>query len=215
MELQTLNESGYSNHSASHQGRTQLIVLVVAVKGSESRSVMSNSLWSHGLHSPWILQARILEWVAFPFSRGSSQSMDQIQVSHIAGGFFYQLSHQGSPRILKWVAYPFSSGSSWLRNRTGVSCIIDGIFTSWAIGEALQLTYRGPSNREKKKTKQINPPPVRFLIRRAFWTFQHRNHKKHLRKFKCNPKKLCRTLITESSLEVHHVNKQRRYWLPN
>ena len=35
-----------------------------------------------------ILQARILEWVAFPFSRGSSQPMDQTQVSRIAGGFF-------------------------------------------------------------------------------------------------------------------------------
>ena len=35
-----------------------------------------------------ILQARILEWVAFPFSRGSSQPRDQTQVSHIAGGFF-------------------------------------------------------------------------------------------------------------------------------
>ena len=35
-----------------------------------------------------ILQARILEWVAFPFSRGSSQSRDQTQVSLIAGGFF-------------------------------------------------------------------------------------------------------------------------------
>ena len=35
-----------------------------------------------------ILQARILEWVAFPFSRGSSQSRDRTQVSHIAGGFF-------------------------------------------------------------------------------------------------------------------------------
>ena len=35
-----------------------------------------------------ILQARILEWVAFPFSRRSSQPRDQTQVSHIAGGFF-------------------------------------------------------------------------------------------------------------------------------
>ena len=35
-----------------------------------------------------ILQARILEWVAFPFSRGPSQPRDQTQVSHIAGGFF-------------------------------------------------------------------------------------------------------------------------------
>jgi len=35
-----------------------------------------------------ILQARILEWVAFAFSRGSSQPRDQTQVSRIAGSFF-------------------------------------------------------------------------------------------------------------------------------
>ena len=35
-----------------------------------------------------ILQARILEWVAFPFSRESSQPRDWTQVSHIAGRFF-------------------------------------------------------------------------------------------------------------------------------
>ena len=35
-----------------------------------------------------ILQARILEWVASPISRGSSQPRDQTQVSGIAGGFF-------------------------------------------------------------------------------------------------------------------------------
>ena len=35
-----------------------------------------------------ILQARILEWVAFPFSRGSSQPREQTQVSRIAGRFF-------------------------------------------------------------------------------------------------------------------------------
>ena len=35
-----------------------------------------------------ILQARIPEWVAFPFSRGSSQPKDQTQVPRIAGGFF-------------------------------------------------------------------------------------------------------------------------------
>ena len=33
-----------------------------------------------------ILQARILEWGAIPFSRGSSQPRDQTQVSHITGG---------------------------------------------------------------------------------------------------------------------------------
>ena len=35
-----------------------------------------------------ILQARILEWVAFPFSRGSSPPRDRTQVSCIAGRFF-------------------------------------------------------------------------------------------------------------------------------
>ena len=35
-----------------------------------------------------ILQARILEWLAVLFSRGSSQPRDQTQVSCIAGGFF-------------------------------------------------------------------------------------------------------------------------------
>ena len=43
--------------------------------------------------TPWtvvhgILQARMLEWVVFPFSRGSSQPRDQTQVSWIAGRFF-------------------------------------------------------------------------------------------------------------------------------
>ena len=35
-----------------------------------------------------ILQARILEWVAIPFSRASSLHRDWTQVSCIAGGFF-------------------------------------------------------------------------------------------------------------------------------
>ena len=61
------------------------------VKESESHSVVSDFV------TPWIivhgnLQARILEWVAFPFSRKSSQPRDRIQVrtqvSRVAGGFF-------------------------------------------------------------------------------------------------------------------------------
>ena len=35
-----------------------------------------------------ILQARILEWAVFPFSRGSSQPRNRTQVSRTAGGFF-------------------------------------------------------------------------------------------------------------------------------
>ena len=47
---------------------------------------MDYSLPGFSVHG--ILQARILEWVAIPFSRGSSQPSDRTQVSRIAGGFF-------------------------------------------------------------------------------------------------------------------------------
>ena len=40
-----------------------------------------------GLSVHGIFQARILEWVAIPISRGFSQTKDRTQVSHIAGGY--------------------------------------------------------------------------------------------------------------------------------
>ena len=53
---------------------------------SDSLQPMDCSLPGSSVHG--ILQARILEWVAIPFSRGSSQPRDRTQVSCIAGGFF-------------------------------------------------------------------------------------------------------------------------------
>ena len=96
---------------------------------SESHSVVSDSLWPHGLYSlDWILQARILEWVAFPFSRGSSQPTQGSNSGLLhCRLILYQLSHKGSPIILEWVACPFSSGSSQPR----VSCIAGRFFTNW------------------------------------------------------------------------------------
>ena len=56
---------------------------------SESHSVVSDSLPPHGLWTGHrILQARILEWVAFPFSMGSSWPRNQTRVSCTAGRFF-------------------------------------------------------------------------------------------------------------------------------
>ena len=79
---------------------------------SESSSVVSDLLQPHGLYTVHgILQARILEWAAFPFFRGSSQPRDQTQTLHCRL-ILYQLSLRGSPRILEWVVYPFSRGSS-------------------------------------------------------------------------------------------------------
>ena len=51
----------------------------------------------HGIH-----QARILEWVVIPFSRGSSWFRDRTWVSCFGRQIFYHLSHQESPlTILK------------------------------------------------------------------------------------------------------------------
>ena len=55
-----------------------------------------------------ILQSRILEWVTFPFSRGSSQSRDWTR-SPTLQAIIYQLSHKGSPNawgsplLQKWL----------------------------------------------------------------------------------------------------------------
>ena len=52
------------------------------------------TLWDPMDYSPprssvcGIVQARILEWVSMPSTRGSSQPRDQTQVSRIAGRFF-------------------------------------------------------------------------------------------------------------------------------
>ena len=94
---------------------------------------VAQSLQPHGLYR--ILQAGILEWVALPFSRVSSQPRDQNHLSWIAGKFFTNWAIREAQEN-KWVAYPFSRGSSRPRNQTGVSCIAGGFFTIWAIGEA-------------------------------------------------------------------------------
>ena len=107
-----------------------LIVSSLKVKVAHSCPTLCNPT-DHTVHG--ILLARIPEWVAIPFSRGSFQPRDWTQVSQTAG---LPASHQGSPRILEWVAYPFSRGSSWPRNQTGVSCIAGEFFTSWATREA-------------------------------------------------------------------------------
>ena len=56
---------------------------------------MDGSLPGSSVHG--ILPARILEWVAILFSRGSSWPRDRTQVFSRAGRFLYSLSQHGSP----------------------------------------------------------------------------------------------------------------------
>ena len=55
---------------------------------------MDYSLPGSSIHG--IFQARVLEWVAISFFRGSSQPSNRTQVSRIAGRCLYGLSHQAS-----------------------------------------------------------------------------------------------------------------------
>ena len=116
------------------------------------------------LHCRWILyhlshqgSPRILEWVAYPFSRGSSWPRNRTRVSCIEGKVAQSCPTLCDPmdyslpgfsvhgifqvRVLEWVAISFSRGSSWPRDRTRVSCIVGRRFTHWAILN--HLNYQG------------------------------------------------------------------------
>ena len=116
-----------------------------------------------------ILQARILEWVAFPSpgdlpNQGTELRSPALQVDSLPA------KPQGSPRILAWVAFPFSSGSSQPRDWSRVSCIAGGFFTNWAIREA-----RGPrimklwGPRMKRNYEIMKSSNGSRYLRDAYW----------------------------------------------
>ena len=92
---------------------------------SVSHSVVSDSLWSHG-HSPLgssvhgILQARIPEWVAISFPRGSSQSSDQTWVSHIADRLFTNWA----TREATWGSQAKSQKAQWPLDHPGTALLL-------------------------------------------------------------------------------------------
>ena len=70
---------------STHSYHLEMVCVKVKVKVTQLCPALCDPM-DYTVHG--ILQARILEWVAFPFSRGSSQTIARTQVSHIAGGFF-------------------------------------------------------------------------------------------------------------------------------
>ena len=101
-----------------------------------SHSVMSDSLWSHGLYSQWDSPGQNTGVGGLSLLQGIVPTQGSNPGLPHHRRILYQLSHQGSLRILEWVAYPSSRGSSHPRNRTMVSCIAGRFFTSWANREA-------------------------------------------------------------------------------
>ena len=67
--------------------------------------------WTAACQAPLsmgILQSRILEWVAMPFSRGSSWPRDRTWVSCIAGGLFpVWATREEGPQKMPWLEFQF------------------------------------------------------------------------------------------------------------
>ena len=80
------------------------VSLLKGVKVAQSCPTLCDSM-DYTLHG--ILQARILQWVVFPFSRGSSQPRDWIQVSRVAGRFFTSWATRGAQEY--WGGLPVPS----------------------------------------------------------------------------------------------------------
>ena len=87
-----------------------------------------------------ILQAKILQWVAFSFSNACMHAkllqlcptLCDPMDSSPPGSYVYRILQA---RILEWVAISFSKRSSQPRDWTQVSHIAGGFFTSWATSE--------------------------------------------------------------------------------
>ena len=104
----------YSRESSQTSGwiytRTYIhtpLYVSMKVKVAQSCPTLFNPM-DYTVHG--ILQARILEWVAFSFSRGSSQPRDWTQVSSIAGRFFTHWATKetqdtgvGNLSLLQWI----------------------------------------------------------------------------------------------------------------
>ena len=90
-------------------GSLPLVPPEVKVKVAQSCPTLCNPM-GYTIHG--ILQARILDWVAFPFSKGIFPTEGSNPVLPHCRRILYQLSHKESQKILEWVTYPFSRGSS-------------------------------------------------------------------------------------------------------
>ena len=82
---------------------SEAVLCLVALSCSTLCNSMDNSPPDSSVYGN--LQARVLEWVAMPSSKGSSHPGIQPKSPHCRQ-ILYCLNHQRSPRILEWVSIP-------------------------------------------------------------------------------------------------------------
>ena len=101
MNHQSLNERSPLDEDIvipNKESESSCVCVCVCVLGTQLCPTLSKptDCSPPGSSDHGILQVRILEWVAIPFSRGSSQLRDQSQVSCTAGGFFTLWATRGA-----------------------------------------------------------------------------------------------------------------------
>ena len=114
---------------------TVLPLKYMKVKWSESRSVVSDSLWPHGLCSPWNSPGQNTEVGSLSLLQGILPIQGLKPGLPHCRRILYQLSHKGSPRILEW----------------GSLSLLQGIFLTQELNQHLQhcrwilyqLSYQG------------------------------------------------------------------------
>ena len=123
-------------------------------------SVVPDSLWPHGSSLHGIFQARILEWVAISFSRGSSQPKDWTQVSHIAGRFSLPAELHEKPK----------------KNGVGSLSLLQQIFPTQELNQALlhyrRILYQLSCTPETNTTLWINDIPTK-IKKKTILSFYH------------------------------------------
>ena len=112
--LQDLIDSSLEDGQAKLLGRrwNKVKVLVAQLCPTLCDSVVRNP---PGSSVQRIFQAKILEWVAVPFSRGSSQLRDQTLVTCTAGGFFTIWAVKDDMYVLNVISgkWELSSNPHW------------------------------------------------------------------------------------------------------
>ena len=143
--LQNIVQDGMSlyvyTHTHTHTNIYVCVCTDMCVGGVLSRSVGSTLCDPMDYNPPGssaheILQARILEWVAIPYSRGSSQPRDQTRISYsscIGRQVLYHLHHLVN--LVNWENVK-------LENRMHKKSFINGIYKAFIFNQCHILNHR-------------------------------------------------------------------------
>ena len=158
--MQQCKQKKNTNHLHFQEPRDNLLSILVSTlsvfmhayvclfyKQKRDLCVCSVAQSCPNLSTPWtvahqaplplgILQGRILECVAMPSSRGSSQPRDWTQISHIAGRFFTVWATRGALSLCK---LPFSCNSTLHIHYSTPFHLTDHLW--WDYSECLQIFY--------------------------------------------------------------------------